>query len=45
VDVSLGHDLERDGADRLDAVAEVEPFPVFLGGEPAGGELDQFGTI
>src|SRR4029077_20894431 len=41
VDVTLGHDPERDRADLLDAVAEVQPLVVIGFAEPAGDQLDQ----
>src|SRR5262245_4918445 len=43
--IPLSHDLEQRGCGDLLSAPEIEPLVVLLPGEPACGELDQFGTI
>jgi len=45
MDAPLGHDLERDRRDLLDAVAEVQPLVILGLAEPAGDQLDPFWAI
>ena len=41
MEVPLGHDPERDGAERLGTTPEVQPLVVLCTTEPGGRELDQ----
>src|SRR5205085_3634088 len=45
VEIPLRHDCERNAAQGVDAVSEVQPLVVLLASQPLGGELDQLGSV
>src|SRR5438445_4621036 len=45
VRVQLRHDLDQRGRRRLPGASEVQPLPVLLPGQPAGGQREQSRTV
>src|SRR3989454_1140428 len=43
--VQLRHDLDQRGRRWLPGAAKVQPLPVLLPGQPAGGQREQIGTV